>query len=125
LDHGRDLELDVDRLVQHVGHVHLHPWILLAIDQLVIDQKELIRVDRAHGEVIVGVLFGVEVKAAQPAFIKEQGDDLLDVGAQRMVPEIDQHHGSLAEPGSHEIGHSPIAQIRMVKGGLKELVFDE
>ena len=113
LDDRFDGRLVVGALVEHVGAAvrarpHRGIRVLLGRDQLGEDEEQLIGVDRADGEIVVGVLAAVEVEAAQPALIEQDGDDMLDVGALGMVAGIDQHlglgpsfwHSSRAEPQS-------------------------
>src|SRR5919112_291815 len=87
-DHRLDLGLDVvglvDRQARQAGG---------GGGQLAEDQEELERVDRPDDQVVVGVLAVVEVKAAEPPLLVEQGDDLLDVHPVRVVAEVDEDAG--------------------------------
>ncbi len=84
------------RLVDHVGDIrnfraHVRLTAFSRGCQPVVNQKQLVRVGAANYQVIICVLAVVEVKIAKAAFIKEESDNLLDVYALRMVPEIYQH----------------------------------
>ena len=93
--------------------------------QLAKDEKQLEGVYRADDQVVIGVLAVVEVKAAEPALGGEDRDDLLDVGALRVVPEVDQHPGAVAELVADEQRRSPVCKVGRVEGGLKQLVLDQ
>ena len=80
--HRLDLRLDVVRLVDGQPR---EP----APGELEEDEEQLERVDRADDQVVVGVLAVVEVEAAEPPLAVQQGDDLLDVHALRVVAEVD------------------------------------
>ena len=71
------------------------------IDDLVEDQEELQRVDRAGHQVVVGVLAVVEVEAAQLVLVEQDRDDVLDVDARGMVAQVDQHLGPWSEALAH------------------------
>ena len=94
-------------------------------DELGEDQEQLERVDRADDQVVVRVLAVVEVEAAEPALVRQEGDDLLDVGALGVVAEVDEHAGARAEPHAGEHGGAPVGQVGRVERGLEELVLDE
>ena len=89
------------------------------------DAEELERVDRAHDQVVVGVLAVVEVEAAEEPFGQEERDDLLDVRPLRMVPRVDQDLSLRAEAAADERCGAPIGKVRAVEAGLEELVLDQ
>ena len=118
--HRLDLGLDVVSLVDGQARQRA-----LARDELGEDQEELERVDRPDDEVVVGVLAVVEVKAAETILVVEQRDDLLDVGPLRVVAEVDEDAGALAEFLADQQRAAPVGQVGGVEGGLEELVLDE
>jgi hypothetical protein len=89
------------------------------------DPEQLERVDRAHDQVVVGVLAVVEVEAAEQALREQQRDDLLDVRPLRVVARVDEHLRARAECAAHERGRAPVGQVGRVEGRLEELVLDE
>jgi hypothetical protein len=60
---------------------------------LVEDAEDLVGIDGAEGEVVVGVAAVVEVEAAEQAGVEQPGDDLLDVLRVVVVAGIDQDAG--------------------------------
>ncbi len=93
--------------------------------QLGVDQEQLVGVGAADDQIVVGVFAVVEVEAAQPPFVQQKGDDLLDVDALRMVAEIDQHLRLFAELERKRVGRAPVGDIGAVEGWLEELVLDQ
>src|SRR3954468_6416220 len=118
--HRLHLRLDVVRLVDRQPRE-----VTPAARQLAEDQEELERVDGADDELVVGVLAVVEVKAAEPALLRKQRDDLLDVGPLRVVAEVDEHARAVAELLAHEQRRAPVGEVGRVERGLEELVLDE
>ena len=53
--------------------------------------ENLIRIDRAEREVIIGVAAIIEVEATEHIFIEQPCDDLLDVLRKIMVPRVNEH----------------------------------
>src|SRR5258708_19666751 len=81
-DHGRDLGLDVVRLIDHVAcrtrGLGAQPGTSAGGDQLVEDQEKLVRVDGACDQVVIPVLAVVEVEPAGPPLPDKAATDLLD-----------------------------------------------
>ena len=98
---------------------------LVAVRELDHDPEELERVDRADDEVVVRVLAVVEVEAAEQVLGEQASDDLLDVGALRVMAGVDEHAGLRAEASAEEGRGAPVGQVCGVEGGLEELVLDE
>ena len=98
---------------------------VVARGQLDEDQEQLERVDRADDQVVVGVLAVVEVEPAEPALVGQEGDDLLDVRALRVMAEVDQHLRALAELEAGQQRGAPVGQVGRVERGLEELVLDQ
>jgi hypothetical protein len=120
LDRRVDLPLHVVRLVDHERDV-----VGTALRDLAHDPEELERVDRADDQVVVGVLPVVEVKAAEQPLGEEQGDDLLDIRALRVVAGVDEHLCLGPEAAAHQSGRPPVRKVGRVEAGLEELVLDE
>ena len=93
--------------------------------QLDEDQEQLERVDRADDQVVVGVLAVVEVEPAEAALVGQEGDDLLDVRALRVMAEVDQHLRALAELEAGQQRAAPVGEVGRVERGLEELVLDQ
>ena len=89
------------------------------------DQEQLERVHRADDQVVVRVLAIVEVEATEPALFGEQGHDLLDVGALRMVAEVDEHTRPLSERLADQQRRPPVSEVGGVERRLERLVLDE
>ena len=66
-------------LINHVCDVGARSGLPLEIENLVEDAKDLIGVDRPHGQIVVGIPPIVEVEAAQHPLRQQPGDDLFDV----------------------------------------------
>src|SRR5258708_4328482 len=128
-DHGRDLGLDVVRLIDHVAGgargLGAQPGAEAGGDQLVEDEEQLVGVDGARDQVVVPVLAVIEVEAAQPPLVEEDGDDLLDVDAVRVVTEVDDNFGVLTGLLAEQQGHPPVLNVGVVEGRLVELVLDQ
>ena len=90
------------RLIQHVSGLEPRRLAMCGIDQLVQDQEELERVDRAGVEIVVAVFAVVEVEAAELAELDEPGDDHLDVDVGSVMPEIHQASGLRSQLGGGE-----------------------
>ena len=68
---------------------------------MVVDQEQLEGIDGAGHQVVVGIFAVVQMEAAQLAFIKQKGHDVLDVGPLRVVADVYQHFGLLPQPAAH------------------------
>ena len=88
-------------------------------------QEQLERIDGADDQVVVGVLAVVEVETTEAILRGQQRDDLLDVDALRVMPHVDEHARSLAEPPADEQRRAPVGEVRRVERRLEELVLDE
>ena len=128
LEHRVDLALDVVRLVDHerdAPHGRRRRRVVRRGRDLAHDAEQLEGVGRADDEVVVRVLAAVEVEAAEQPLGQQQGDDLLDVRAQRVVAGVDEHLRLRAEAPADERGRAPVGQVRAVEGRLEELVLHE
>ena len=121
-DHGRDLALDVVRLVDHIRHV---PRGGARCRELVVDQEEFERVHAARHQVVIGILAVVEVEAAQPAGVEQERDDLLDVHARRVVSQVHEDLRLGAQREAQRVGRAPVRDVRAVEGRLEEFIFHE
>ena len=57
------------------------------------DAEDLVGVDGAEGEVVVGVAAVVEVESAEQVGVKEPGDDLFDVLREVVMAGVDEDKG--------------------------------
>src|SRR5258708_13213765 len=71
------------------------------------------------------VLAVVEVEAAEPPLVEEDGDDLLDVDPVRMMAEVDNNLGVLTGFLAEQQGHPPVLDVGVIEGRLVELVLDQ
>ncbi len=93
--------------------------------QFMEDAEDLVGIDGAEGEIVVGVAAVVEVESAEQAGVEQPGNNLLDVLRGIMVAGIDQN-ASLRAGDAREVGgHAPVGNIGVIEGGLEGLVFDE
>src|SRR5450759_4942984 len=93
-------------LIDHKGHVLKRgvSGLVIAlggIDQLIVDQEQLERIDAAHNQVIVSVFAVVEMETAQAALVQQKSHDLLDVGTRSMVTQVNQDLCLRAEMLAH------------------------
>ena len=91
---------------------------------LVQDAEQLERIGGTDDQIVVGVEPRVEVERPELAEPQQLGDDELDVGARRMVPGVEAHHGSFAERRAVDVRRAPVGDIGVVEGGLEELVLE-
>ncbi len=89
------------------------------------DPENLVRVDRAHRQVVVGIAAIVEVESAQHLFVEQPRHDLLDVLRQVVVAGIDQHLGLRPGLARQQQRPSPVRHIGVVERGLERLVFHQ
>jgi hypothetical protein len=87
--------------------------------------EDLVRIDRAQREIIVGIAAVVEVEAAQHVLVEQPCDDLLDVLRRVMVAGVDQHLRTRAGFLGEQQRHAPVGDVGRVERRLKRLVFDE
>ena len=126
LDHRLDLRLQVVRLVDHVLDLRIHAAALPGEEvDLVEDAEDLVGIDGAEREVVVGVAAVVEVEAAEHVFIEQPRDDLLDVLRKVVMAGVDQHLGLRAGLFRGEEGHPPVGEVGLIEGGFEGLVFDQ
>ena len=92
---------------------------------LVKDHEQFKGIDRADDQVVVRVAPVVEVEPAQPPLIEQTGDDVLDVGTLRVVPQVDQDLRLRAQTRGDRGGHAPVGKIGVVEGGFEELVLEQ
>src|SRR6476646_4399914 len=112
-------------LVDHVGDVGCRLRFPLEHSNLVKDSENLIGVDGAERQIVIGVPPIVEMESAHHFLLKEPRNDLLDVLSLVVMTGIDQHHG--LGPGllCKEKCHTPIGDVRMIEGGLEWFVFEK
>ena len=112
-------------LIDHVGDVGLLAGFPFVEGDFVEDAENLIGVDGAEGEVVIGVAAVVEVEAAEHVEIEEPGYDLFDVLRGVVVAGIDEDL-CLWTGGAGEFeGHAPIRNIGVIESGFEGLVFDQ
>ena len=80
-------------LIHHVSDVSTSARFPLEKANLVENAEDLIRIDRTHGQIIIGVAAIVEVKAAEHILGEEPGHDLLDVLRCVMMSGVNQDFG--------------------------------
>ncbi len=68
----------------------------LEVQNLMEDAEDLVRIDGAHGQIVVGISAVVEVEAAEHAEIEQPRHDLFDVLRLIMMARIHQHLGARA-----------------------------
>jgi hypothetical protein len=78
LDRGLDLAFEVVALIDHEGNIEIRIFGKAGVN-LMEDAKDLVGIDGAEGEVVVGIAAIVEVEAAEEAGVEQPGDDLLDI----------------------------------------------
>ena len=107
LDRRLDLGLLVVALVDHVGDLrHLAAVGGKEMD-FVEDAEDLVGVDRAERQVVIGVFAVVEVEAAEHVLVEEPRHDLLDVDRVVVVAGVDEHLGARASLLGIEERHAP------------------
>ena len=93
---------------------------------LVEDAEDLVRIDRAERQVVVGVAAVVEVEAAEHVLVEQPRDDLLDV--------LRLDSGGRCRPAPCACGpaalrqqqrHAPVGDVGVIEGGLERLVLDQ
>ena len=124
LHHGFDFAFEVVALVDHVSHV-VGEAFGLGAEQFMKDAEDLVGIDGAQGEVVVGVAAVVEVETAQESGVEQPSDDLLDVLRGIVMPGIDQHAGLRPSQAREVGGHAPVGDIGVIKSRLEGFVFDE
>ena len=125
LDRRLDLGFLVVTLVDHVGDLR-HPTAISGEEvDLVKNPENLIRIDRAESQIVVGVTAVVKVEAAQHVFVQEPGDDLLDVLGVVMVAGVDEDFRAWARLLRQQQRHPPVGDIGGVESGFERFVFDE
>ena len=112
-------------MIDHVGDVG--DFVVLPFEHLdfVEDAEHLIGIDRAEGQVVVGVAAIVEVESAHHVVMKEPCDDLLDVLCLVVMSGIDEDERLRTGVFCEEVGHAPVGDVGVIEGGLKGFVFDE
>ena len=125
LEQRLDWILEIVALVDHVGGVEASELLPRREYQLVKDQEEDVRLDRARGEVVVAVLGVVEVEATQLANAKQPRDDELDVRVRQVMPEIDETLRTFAERLCEHERRAPVLHDGGIKGRLVWLVLGE
>ena len=123
LDHGFEFALEVVALVDHEGDGGAR--VIADGEDFVENAEELVGVDGAQGEVVVGVLAVVEVESAECVCGEQPGDDLLDVGALVVVAGVDEDLGLRTGAAGELKRHAPVGDIGVVEGGLEGLVLDQ
>jgi len=94
-------------------------------EYLVEDAEDLVGIDRAEGEVVVGVFAVVEMEAAEHFQVEQPGDNLLDILRLIMVAGIDENESLGAGRAGEFERHAPVGDIGVVEGGFEGLVFDK
>src|SRR5579862_106120 len=125
LDHLFDLVLQVVTLVDHVGDFGAAAGLPFEERDFVKNAEDLVGIDGAQREVVIGVAAVVEVEAAQHVFGEQPGHDLFDVLGLIMMAGIDQDFGLRAGIARHEQRHAPIGDVGVIEGGFERLVLDQ
>ena len=92
---------------------------------LVEDAEDLVGVDRAQGQIVVGIAPVVEVETAQQAGMQQPGDDLLDVLGRVVMSGIDQDPRLRTGDARQVRRHAPVGDVGVIKRRLKRLVLDQ
>ena len=92
---------------------------------LVEDAEDLVRINRAQGQIIVGIAAIVEMEAAQHAGVQQPRHDLLDILRGIVMAGIHQHPGLRASLGGQVRCHAPVGDVGVIKSGLEGLVLDQ
>jgi len=80
-------------LIDHVGDIGAPPGLPFEVRNLVEDAEDLVGIDGAHGEVVVGVAAVVKVESRQHVHVEQPGHNLLDVLCLIVVAGIHQDLG--------------------------------
>src|ERR1019366_4276694 len=124
LDGGFNLAFEVVALVDHKGNI-LGNSLGVGGVNLMEDAENLIRIDGAEGEVVVGVRAVGEVKAAKQACVQQPGDNLLNVLRGVVVAGIDKDASLRTGKGGQMGGHAPVGDVGVIEGRFERLVFDQ
>ncbi len=95
------------------------------VPDLLEDAKNLVRVDRSQGQIVIRVAAVVEVESAQHVQIEQPRHNLLDVLTLVMMARIHQHLG--LRPGGlrKQQRHPPVGDIGVIKRRLEGLVLHQ
>src|SRR5208282_2275731 len=112
-------------LIEHVGRREARSATQLGVHELIENQENLERVDRAGVQIVVAIFGIVEVKAAKALKLDQARNDLLDVRGRRMMTQVHQALHVCAELRRANETGAPVRDHRRVQGRLVELVLNE
>nr|GEU28680.1 hypothetical protein [Tanacetum cinerariifolium] len=115
----------VVRLVQHIGRIERRAFALGRIGQLVKYQEQLERIDAARIEVVVAILAVVEVETAQLAELRKTRHDHFDVGVGRVVAQIHQALGLVAQRLRAGKAGAPVGNGGGIERRFEQFMFDQ
>ena len=95
------------------------------MQDLVEDAEDLVGIDGAQRQIVVGVAAVVEVEAAEHVEIEQPGHDLLDVLRLVVMAGIHQHLGLRAGGLREQQRHAPVGDIGVIEGRLEGLVLHQ
>ena len=124
LNHGFKLALEVVGLVDHEGDIHGQAVGFRGVE-LGEDAEDLVGVDGAKCQIVIGIAAIVEVESAEHVLVEEPGDDLLDVLCVVVVAGVDEDFGLGTGGFGKQESHAPVGNVCVVEGRLEGLVFDQ
>src|SRR6202040_2360441 len=101
-----------------VGEVGLLASPPLGEKDFVEDAEDLVGIDGAKSEVVIGVAAIVEMKTAEHVLGKKPGHDLFDVLRGVVMAGIDENFGLWAGMASEKQSHAPVGDVGMVESWL-------
>src|SRR5579872_6831494 len=113
------------QIVALVDHERSAVHSLRVAENFMEDAEDLVGIDRAERQVIIGVTAVVEVEAAQLLLPQQPRNNLLDVLTRVVMPRIHQDNCLLAHMPAHGQRHAPVRQIRVVEGRFERLILQQ
>jgi len=89
------------------------------------DAEDLVGIDRAQREIVVGIAPVIEVESAQHAGVQQPSHNLLDILRVVMVAGIDQHTRLRPRMAREVDCHAPIGDIGVIERRLKGFVLHQ
>src|SRR5580658_5846703 len=87
--------------------------------------EDLIRIDGAESQIIVGIAAVIEVKSSHHLVMQEPSHNLLNILRLVVMASIDQNQRLRASCAREEQCHAPVSHIGVVEGRFKGFVFDQ
>ena len=89
------------------------------------DAEDLVGIDGAQRQIVVGVSAVVEMEAADHFVMQQPGHDLLDVLGLIVMAGIHQNVSLRTRRARQQESHAPVGNVGVIKGGLERLVLDQ